>query len=100
MVYAGAHMGAVQLHDPAAVDDVFMSLRALTFPREDEGESFTIKLHEFQIIALANLNPASLAATRALVPSMQVYSDEEVNEALAVLRRASGKYAGLEASVG
>jgi hypothetical protein len=50
-----------------------------------------------QVAMLANLNPASVASARALLPSLsaegQGFSDEEIGEMLAKLRRSSVKYA-------
>jgi hypothetical protein len=46
---------------------------------------------------LANLNPPTVAAARALLPSLgmgaQEFSDDEIGEMLAKLRRSSVKYA-------
>lgn len=46
----------------------------------------------FQIVALSNLNPASKEAARALVPKMDAFTDDEINEMLTVLRRATSKF--------
>lgn len=142
----------MQLRDPAAIDDLFSSLRSLAWERTVEDEATgapasitTLKLHEYQvchrvllrgkpvadvrqhtrcrhlvavhtfhaspcrsrqrcpppalqIVSLANLNPGTVAAARSLIPSLAPYSDEEVGEMLAVLRRASAKYTGLDAA--
>ena len=43
---------------------------------------------------LANLNPATVAAARGLVPSLSRFSDDEVYDVLALLRRSSTKLGG------
>lgn len=100
--YAQAHMGAVHLRDAAAIDDLFSSLRGLEWERvnEETGEAGTARLHEYQIVALSNLNPGSVAAARSLIPSLIVFSDDEVGEMLSALRRSSAKYSGLDAAGG
>lgn len=102
--YAGRFIGAVDISDVAAIDELFHALRALEFPREgggaggDEEEAggepvqpHTVKLHEYQILAISNLNPPSVAAARALIPKLDGFSDDEINEILTTLRRSSAR---------
>lgn len=49
-----------------------------------------------QIVALSNLNPPSVEVARSLIPSLEVLSDDEIGEALAILRRASARGAELD----
>lgn len=51
-----------------------------------------------QIVSLSNLNPGSVAAARSLIPSLIVFTDDEVGEMLSALRRSSAKYSGLDAA--
>lgn len=51
--YAGRFVGAVELTDVAAIDELFASLRSLEFVRESaedaDGESTRVRLHEYQV---------------------------------------------------
>jgi hypothetical protein len=57
---------------------------------------------------LANLNPPSVAAARALIPSLGAgeheqqggFTDDEIGEMLAKLRRSSVKYSGVGGATG
>jgi len=96
--YASAFGGAVELTDVAAIDELYTSLRSLEFVREsldaESGEPVVtkVKLHEYQLVALSNLNPSSIAAARCLIPSLDSFSDDELSECLTLLRRASAKH--------
>lgn len=93
LLYAKKFKGAVQIQDPAAIDEVFASLTALEFPRvKDDGSEERLRLHQFELTALTNLNPGTVAAAKSLVPSLEKFQDDEVEEMLKLLRRASAKY--------
>jgi hypothetical protein len=94
LAYAMRFRGAVQINDPAAIDEVIASLGALQFSRPlDDGGVEQLRMHLYEQVALTNLNPATVAAAKSLIPSLEKFSDDEVEEALKVLRRASSKYA-------
>lgn len=109
-------MGAVQILDPADIDAVFTKLKSFAFERADDGGAGgdgdddggggrvdraapvvrELRLRQYQVVALANLNPSTVAAARSLIPSLAPFTDEELGEMLAVLRGASAKYGGVE----
>ena len=47
---------------------------------------------DLQVVVLANLNPSTTEAARALVPSISRFSDDEIAECLSLLRRSSTKF--------
>lgn len=93
--YARRFKGAVQVDTPAVIDEVFASLSALEFQRDEtEGgppPPDPPRLVEYEKVALANLNPGTVAAAKSLVPSLERLLDSEVETALVVLRRASAR---------
>jgi hypothetical protein len=46
-----------------------------------------------QVVALCNLSPVTVEAARHLIPSLSPFRDHEVEEVLAVLRKASARAA-------
>ena len=104
MSYAHANMGAVPLTDAIAIDEVYSSLARLTFDRFGDPEdkslvTFKASLHNYQIVALSNLNPPSVAAAKSLIPSLGVaFMDDEVQQILDTMRSMAAKQ--LQASVG
>lgn len=85
--------GAVSLTDAAALDELYDTLRHLSFVRESaDGEITKVALHEYQIVALSNLNPATKEAARALIPTLDIFTDDEIGEMLVILRRATSRY--------
>jgi len=84
----------VQVDTPAVIDEVFASLSALEFQRDAAGGApppDPPRLVEYEKVALANLNPGTVAAAKSLVPSLERLLDGEVELALVVLRRASAR---------
>ena len=50
--YAKAHMGAVQINDPTAIDELFTALKALEWDRpaeEEDGELTRVRLQQYQV---------------------------------------------------
>ncbi len=94
------------LSGPQAIDELLQGLAALEFSRVEEGgegdsssaaEEKRIKLEPYEICALINLNPSTVAAAKSLIPSLERLTDEEVeHEVLKLLRRSSARYTGLE----
>lgn len=92
--YATRFVGAVEVTDVAAIDELFSSLRALEWAREGSAAGAAAppaRLHEYQILAFSNLNPGSVAAARALIPKLEPFSDEEIAEVLTLLRRTAAR---------
>jgi hypothetical protein len=46
-------------------------------------------LHMYEVTALLNLNPASVAAAKALVPSLENIRDEDFEAAITIVRNAT-----------
>lgn len=91
--YAKKFKGAVKIQDPTAIDEILASLSALEFPRtQDDGSENRLRLHQYELTALTNLNPGTVTAAKSLIPSLDKFQDEEVEEMLKILRRASAKY--------
>lgn len=92
--YATKFGGIVEASEFALVDEVYAQLSSMQFqrPGEAEGTVTNISIHQYEMVALANLNPASVAAARSVIPSLERFADAEIEEMLALLRRASAKY--------
>jgi hypothetical protein len=43
------------------------------------------------VVALTNLNPTTVSQAKALIPSLEVYVDDELEEAIKLLRKSSMK---------
>jgi RNA polymerase Rpb4 len=94
LAYAKANTGAIKSNDPHLIDDLFFALRALSFERSvnvDDSSKKLIKLHEYEVTSLVNLSPSSISAARSLIPSLERFTDDEVNEILTTLRRSTAK---------
>ena len=92
--YATRFVGAVEVTDVAAIDELFTALRALEWAREGSTAGAAAppaRLHDYQILAFSNLNPGSVAAARALIPKLEPFSDEEIAEVLTLLRRTAAR---------
>ncbi len=104
--YAAKFPGAVDLMDVAAVDELFASLSALEFVREETDDATgepvvkRTRLQPYQIVALSNLNPPSADVARSLIPSLETLTDAELGEALTILRRASARAADVALTAG
>jgi hypothetical protein len=48
-------------------------------------------LASYEIVALTNLNPSTVSQAKALIPSLEVYIDDELEEAIKLLRKSSLK---------
>lgn len=90
LAYATQFSGAVPVSDAATIDSLFDALHALELVTSvtDEGVEIKEPLHEYESIALANLFPSSVAAAKSLIPSLQRFADEALEEALKILRAA------------
>jgi hypothetical protein len=53
----------------------------------------TFELHSYEVVALTNLNPPNVAVAKSLVPSLERYRDDDLEEAVAILMRASAQSA-------
>lgn len=98
--YAQTFGGVVAGASPAAVDDLIFNLRNVQFDHEDGAGGITkVALHEYEVVALCNLNPAGTAAAKALLPSLERFAEDEVGEILTLLRKAHTR-AGVAAALG
>jgi hypothetical protein len=52
------------------------------------GDETRQALHQFEVVALMNLNPDSVAAARNLLPSLERFSNEALEEVVAALRKS------------
>ena len=81
--------------DQSALDDLKNALAALEFDQRDDvtGLMSKLKLDHYQIAALSNLAPTTVDAAQALLPSLtkRGFTEEEVEQMLAILRRAGSK---------
>ena len=63
---------------------------------EDEAEAAAAAephhaLHSYEVVALVNLNPPTVAVAKSLVPSLEKFRDEDLEQAVAVLRKSAAK---------
>jgi hypothetical protein len=81
------------LPSAALVDELNVSLSHLEFVREtSDGEIVKHRLHDYQIVALINLNPVSRDVATAVIPSLAAFTEEEMEDILRILKRASAKH--------
>ena len=78
---AGAGAGAFMDEDGLGGGGAFGGAEAEEF--EERG------LHMYEVTALLNLNPASVAAAKALVPSLENIRDEDFEAAITIVRNAT-----------
>jgi hypothetical protein len=99
LAYATQFSGAVPASDAASIDALFEALHAMELVTSvtDEGVEIKEPLHGYESVALANLFPSSVAAAKSLIPSLQRFADEALEEALKILR-AAGSMAGAATS--
>ena len=57
------------------------------------AEVLTVRrpLESYEVVALTNLNPTTVSQAKALIPSLEVYVDDELEEAIKLLRKSSMK---------
>jgi len=48
-------------------------------------------LASYEVVALTNLNPSTVSQAKALIPSLEIYADDELEEAIKLLRKSSMK---------
>jgi len=51
------------------------------------------ELHSYEVVALTNLNPQDVNVAKSLVPSLEKFRDEDIEQAVAILRKAAAKSA-------
>jgi DNA-directed RNA polymerase II subunit RPB4 len=65
---------------------------SLTFPRDDGSE---VRLEEFEIACLSNLNPEEVEESVALIPSLQKrFAEDEIEEILGIVSRTAARMYG------
>ena len=57
-------------------------------------------LHSYEIVALTNLNPPSVAAAKSLIPSLDELEDTDLNDAITLLRKTSARSGAYEGGSG
>lgn len=68
------------------------SLASLTFTREDDDGLFvTERLHAWEVVSLANLNPGSVEEALAIIPSLARFREDDVSKALETLATATSR---------
>ena len=60
---------------------------------EDEA-AWQRPLHSFEVVALTNLSPPTVAAAKSLVPSLEKFRDDDVEMAVALLRKSAARAGG------
>ncbi|DAZ99179.1 TPA: hypothetical protein N0F65_008212 [Lagenidium giganteum] len=77
----------------ASVTELREALMSLAFQREEDGQPTDIRLEEFEIACLSNLNPEEVEEAVALIPSLQKrFAEDEIEEILGAM---SGAYVPL-----
>lgn len=80
-----------------AFDDLFKSLTSTEFVKQTEdGREERVVLHTYEGVAIINLNPATPAAAKSLIPSLERFSDDEIETLLKVTRAAAANQARME----
>mmetsp|Transcript_17006 Transcript_17006/g.29261 ORF Transcript_17006/g.29261 Transcript_17006/m.29261 type:complete len:151 (-) Transcript_17006:239-691(-) len=86
-----------QIKDPVANEAVAIELRNELEMKvwdkfDDNGQREEVKLAQFELVALMNLNPEDYDEAIALVPSLQSkVSEERINEVLEKINRSAGR---------
>ena len=64
----------------------------LAFPREMDGNKSEVRLEEFEIACLSNLNPEEVEEATALIPSLQSrFEEHEIEEILGIVSRTTAR---------
>lgn len=65
---------------------------ALSFKREVDGNPTELRLEEFEIACVSNLNPEEVEEASALIPSLQNrFEEAEIEEILAIVSRTTAR---------
>lgn len=68
---------------------------SLVFNREVDDRVVEIRLEEFEIACLSNLNPEEVEEAVALIPSLSKrYAEEEIEEILGIVSRTAARMYG------
>lgn len=68
---------------------------SLAFQREDNGRVVEVRLEEFEIACLSNLNPEEVEESVALIPSLQKrFGEDEIEEILGIVSRTAARMYG------
>ncbi len=79
------------------MDDLFNQLTLTEFVKQNEdGSEVRVALHKYEGVALINLNPPTNAAAKSLIPSLERFTDEELEQLLKTLRNAAAAQARME----
>ena len=74
-----------------AGDCAYRALEHYSAEREQDGEIVEVKLHQFEIASLSNLNPEERDEADAIIPSLlRKFNEDQVDEVLEIVRRTSG----------
>ena len=76
----------------ASVTELRESLMNLSFTRTVDGKPTEIRLEEFEIASVSNLNPEEVEEATALIPSLQNrFEESEIEEILAIVSRTTAR---------
>ena len=65
---------------------------SLSFTHEIEGRPVEVRLEEFEIACLSNLNPEDPEEAIALIPSLQTrFREDEIEEILSIVSRTTAR---------
>ncbi|TMW68627.1 hypothetical protein Poli38472_006095 [Pythium oligandrum] len=79
----------------ASVTELREALMSLAFQREEDGQVTEVRLEEFEIACLSNLNPEEVEESVALVPSLQKrFAEDEIEEILGIVSRTAARMYG------
>ncbi|KAL0589679.1 hypothetical protein ABG067_002228 [Albugo candida] len=79
----------------ASVTELREALMSLVFNREVDDRVVEIRLEEFEIACLSNLNPEEVEEAVALIPSLSKrYAEEEIEEILGIVSRTAARMYG------
>ena len=98
--HATRFCGAVGTKDFNAIDALQESLMTteLLTTIADDGTELKDRLAQYEVVVLMNLNPSSVSAAKSLIPSLNRFADDAIEEVVKILRAASA--ASVAASAG
>eukprot|EP01138_Halocafeteria_seosinensis_P007450 gb/GECG01007615.1/.p1 GENE.gb/GECG01007615.1/~~gb/GECG01007615.1/.p1 ORF type:complete len:186 (+),score=44.68 gb/GECG01007615.1/:1-558(+) len=88
--------GNAEMRTADSTDELRNSLQSLEFRRTDnEGrEERKEGLHPYELASLCNLNPGSVEEAKSLIPSLERFTDEDVQAAVEVLKKVASRTIG------
>ena len=97
LAYTTRFCGAAPVSSAGGIDTLFSSLHAaeLVTSVTDDGMEVKERLHEYECVALSNLFPSTVTAAKGLIPSLQRFADEALEEAIKLLRAAGAAADGV-----